>query len=136
MDADLKAMIHTDCSILLTRAFKGQTFTIFGEDGLGQHGRSDTFITARCLGITITLRDYTGRAVDVNDLLGEVDLVMEGYDARVHGLAITDKNLRISIDRHLDTVGITRDIIQWGDAASQGRSFINLIFNPAKLLLC
>lgn len=79
---------QTDCKILLDRALLNRPIWVFGEDGLGQHGRSNFPIQCFITDINVQLD---------SEQTGLVFIDLDAYDSQAHGHASTDRNLMCSL---------------------------------------
>jgi len=124
-------IVKQEMTVLLDRVFHAQDLTFFGEDGNGLYGQATYPVTAsvRCFDI-----DVVGCSDDTAEIEAYVRIFLNGYIASTHGHAITDQNLRISLDRLLDREQIDRDALTWARLDYQGETFICLAINANKLL--
>jgi hypothetical protein len=116
--------IKDDCIILLERALVGKTICAFGEDGCGKYGRSDTpmYFIVSCIAVSLESLDLTTKSP-----MGKLFINLDGYDANVHGHALTDVNFEISLHKLLANENITPNAITWGDINDQTRD--NVVMN-------
>lgn len=124
--------ITESCQELLNNALKGKTLGMFGEDGNGQHGRSSYATYAYVNRVTVFLEaddhEHPG------DIHGIVEIDLSGYDSHVHGHAVTDQNLRFSLNDMLKKARIDPTCLDWGVLAMQGRRHITLSVDVVKLM--
>jgi hypothetical protein len=124
-------LIEQECTVMLDRLFHGETLTFFGEDGCGQHGRSDFPVHAKVLAYTVDIACFDD---DMTLIEAYVRLRLDGYNADQTGHAITDQNLRIALNRLLDREVVDHDALTWGPLDMQGRDVIVLQADVSKLL--
>lgn len=124
-------ILAADMAVLLDRVFTGNQLTFFGEDGAGQHGRSTFPVTCNITDFSVGVTTFSD---DVAEVEADVTISLDGYDSTVTGHAITDHNLRISLNKLLSAQEIDVDALDWADVASQGPDFIRLKINAQKLL--
>lgn len=105
---------------------------MFGEDGFGQYGRSDQVFRGAvgAYDISVTVDDDDNPS-DIHCLL---KLYVVGYDSRVHGHAITDRNLEICLDTTFKAYYIDPDSWDWADISMQGNDYIALNIDIPKFL--
>lgn len=127
----IMAQIEEDCSVLLKRVFDDQTLTFFGEDGNGQHGRSTFPVTATVVGVDAIIQTLSD---DTSEVEAFCFLVLSGYDARVTGHAMTDRNLRIALNVLLKAHDIEPGALEWAPVERQDDHTIVLKINVEKLL--
>lgn len=118
-----------DCCILLDRVFMGAELVLFGEDGLGKHGRALQPIF--CNVKSVFANNLTE---DDGITTGHVRLSLTNYDSTVTGHAITDANLRISLNQLLQKHSISPASVDWGPIQLQGTESILLTFDADKLV--
>lgn len=120
-----------DCTVLLERALLGKTIAVFGEDGNGLHGRSDTpkFFVVESLRVELQ-PDNSSPSM----FRGEVQIYLSGYSSDECGHICTDKNFDISIGELLAAASIDKSIFSWSDLSLQGRKSVNLTIDVPKLL--
>lgn len=123
--------IEQDCSIIIDRVFRGRSLTFFGEDGNGRHGRSTFPVTAKVAATSTSIESFSD---DYSEIEAYTALVLDGYDARVTGHAITDQNLRISLNLLLQACSVDPDALDWGPLNLQDDHTIVLKVNAKKLL--
>jgi hypothetical protein len=98
-------LVQEDCRSLLERALLEKTVCAFGEDGFGKYGSSAFGAWYTIIAIEV--------AIYLHSEMGQVTFFLEGYDSRVTGHAMTDKNLEISLIQHLKAAGIDPDCFFW-----------------------
>lgn len=126
------SLIQYDIETLLSRAFIGQTLVGFGEDGCGSYGRSDTpgyFIPTDILAVVHVPDD----AISYADVEANIVIALDGYDADITGLLMTDRNIEISINECLKRNHMTCKW-WWDKVDHQGRGTITICINVAQLL--
>lgn len=123
--------IEQDCFIIIDRVFKGQSLTFFGEDGSGRHGRSTFPVTATVAATGVSIESFSD---DYTVIEAYARLVLNGYDARATGHAITDNNLRIALNLLLQAHSVEPDALDWAPADLQDDHTIVLKINVPKLL--
>jgi hypothetical protein len=127
----IRETIEQDCEVLLNRALSGKVLTIFGEDGNGSYGRSNFPVFAKVQDVVANV---------INDdltqfpILVRAQIFVSDYRATQYGLAITDENLRISLNSHFAQHEIKPNCWRWADATDQGVESISLIFDSELLL--
>jgi hypothetical protein len=123
--------LKDECIVLLDRVLTGETLVFFGDDGLGQHGRSAFPVTARVRCFDFDILSFSD---DTSQIEAHVRIFLEGYNSDSTGHAITDMNLRINLDRLLDRECIDRGALGWAPVELQGKDFITLTVDVQKLL--
>jgi len=123
--------IADECVTLLDRVFSGETLVFFGEDGGGQHGSSTFPVRAR---VRCFQFDMVAFSDDTAEIEAYVRVFLDGYFSDVTGHAITDRNLRINLDRLLDREVIDRGALDWARLEYQGGDYITLKVDVTKLL--
>lgn len=124
--------IRRDCVVLLERALLHNQLVMFGEDGCGQHGRAEFPVYSEVTAISVNLTADDND--DPSDIHGIVILHMPDYDAGRQGHAMTDQNLRISLNRCLDAAAIDRAAIDWADISLQGQQAVVLSIDVSLLM--
>lgn len=124
--------IREDCEILLNRAFAGKQLYMFGEDGNGQYGKRDfaLFCDVICISVSATAEEDD----HPSDVQGIVKIYLANYDASVHGHAITDQNLRFSLNELLSAQDIDPEALEWGDISIQENDGVTLSINVSLLM--
>lgn len=126
-------MLREDIQILVSRMLRtSDELFMFGEDGLGQHGRSDQVFRG-----PVALYDVSVTADDdeePSDIHCLLKLYVAGYDASIHGHAITDRNLEICLDMKFKQEDIDPDAWDWAHLSMQGNDYIALNIDVAKFL--
>lgn len=120
-----------DMVILLDRALTGQSLTFFGEDGGGRYGASSFHVTHRISAFDVQVTTFSD---DVAEVQAELRIFLDGYSSSVSGHAVTDGNLRISLNNLLRAQDIEAAALDWADISKQGSDFICLSINAQKLL--
>lgn len=124
--------IREDCEILLRRALLHKTIFMFGEDGNGKHGRNEFPIYSEISSIGVSIRsDDEDNPIDID---ATIRLHLPDYDSTLTGHAITDQNLRISLNMLLKAADIDVECLQWADVSEQGVKYIALTIDVDKLL--
>ena len=126
------SLLHDDVEILMQRALTGAKLTMFGEDGNGKHGVSTFPVTATVRSISIYLS--ADNEDDCDNLTGAVELYLDGYDASITGHAITDANLRISLNMLLKAQSIDPAVLNWHEIGYQQTNSIMLKIDVPLLL--
>jgi hypothetical protein len=124
--------IAEDCTTLLERALLNKTVFMFGEDGNGRHGRSEFPVYSEISEIRVFLSSDDDD--NPSDVHGIVQLHLPDYDCTVHGHAITDQNLRISMNMLLQAACIDVDALTWADISQQGLHSVAFSIDVEKLL--
>lgn len=125
------AEIHTDCQTLLSRVLQDAKLTFFGEDGMGDYGRSTFPVTATVRSVNF---DIESHADDLSSFTAFVYLLLDGYDAKQHGHAVTDRNLRISLDMLLSSYHVDPACLDWAPVEMQSDHTIVLTVDVPELL--
>lgn len=124
--------IAEDCKTLLERALLHKTLFMFGEDGNGQYGKAEFPVYSEVSEVFVSLKaDDDDNPSDVH---GIVRLTLPDYDSTVHGHAITDQNLRISMNILLQAALIDPLALTWADITQQGLRSIAFSIDVEKLL--
>jgi hypothetical protein len=126
-------ILREDVVILVSRMLRSNDEVfMFGEDGLGQHGRSDQVLRGQValFDVSVTVDDEDNPS-DIHCLL---KLYVTGYDSRVHGHAITDNNLKICLDMKFKQEAIDPDAWDWAHLSMQGNDYIALNLDIPKFL--
>ena len=110
-------IVAADIALLLRRIFDGKTITYFGADGLGKYGRSDYPQTSFVNEFDLTLRCDDADDPQVFDC--KVKLLLSGYDAKVTGHVMTDKNFRIGLDQLCTAEAVDPAAFDWADLSDQ-----------------
>ena len=112
---DLASDIIDDAMILLERALLGKQVYGFGEDGLGEHGRSYFAQTYEICALEVILPavgdDDDNVSYDVDEMW--VELSLTDYDAELQGHLMTDRNFKLSIDKLLKAADIDTCALTW-----------------------
>jgi hypothetical protein len=126
-------MLREDVQILISRMLRsGDELFMFGEDGCGQHGRSDMVLRGQVALFDVSVTaDDDDEPSDIHCLL---KLYVTGYNAGVHGHAITDKNLQICLDMMFKREHLDPDSWDWAHLSMQGNDYIALNLDIPKLL--
>lgn len=123
--------LKDECIVLLDRVLTGEMLVFFGDDGCGLYGRSPFPVTARVRCFDFELVAFSD---DASEIEAYVRIFLDGYNSDDTGHAVTDKNLRINLDRLLDREHIERDALTWAPERYQGRDYITLTVDVQKLL--
>lgn len=125
------SLLQEDCVVLLERALLNRRVSAFGEDGLGQHGASDTPRFFRVEAVFVELEaDHDD---DPSLLAGSAQLFLEGYDAADVGHICTDANFMISVNAHLAAAGV-EPCLAYSAVEDQGVHYVQLDIDVGKLL--
>lgn len=124
-------LLKEEIIILLDRVFHAQALTFFGADGGGQHGRSDTPKTCAIHAFDVEVITYCD---DVSEVEAVVRLFLDGYRASEFGHAVTDRNLRINLNRLLAIEHIEPESLDWAPIQLQGENFVCLKIDAQRLL--
>ena len=132
MTTSVRMLIEEDCILLLERALIRQTLCAFGEDGEGQHGRSDIphYYDVVDLRVNIEADDDDSPTV----VSGNVIICLRGYDADVTGHIMTDKNFDISLKKVLTAAGISAKSLVWASLSEQTRGAVVFQIDIGELL--
>jgi len=132
MGTSVRMLIEEDCILLLERALLRQTLCAFGEDGLGQYGKSDTphYYTVVDLRVNIEADDDHQPTV----ICGTVSICLRGYDADVVGYIQTDKNFDISLNAALIAGGLSAKSLIWASVSEQAHGCVTFYIDVAELL--
>ena len=125
-------LIEEDCIIALERALLGKTLCAFGEDGLGQHGRSDSphYYDVVDVNVHIDADDDDSPTI----VSGGLIVTLLGYDSNVTGHIMTDGNFDISLGDALEAAGLSRQCLAWAPLSAQGRSSVVFHIDVGELL--
>jgi hypothetical protein len=125
--------LRDDIQILVSRMLRtDDALFMFGEDGCGQHGQNSQVFRGQ-----VGLYDVACSAdddEDPSDIHCLLKLYVVGYDARVLGHAITDKNLEICLNQMFVREAYDIDSWDWAHISMQGDDYIALNLDVAKLL--
>jgi hypothetical protein len=124
--------LRQDCRILLERAMLGKTIFMFGEDGNGKHGKSEFPRYCKITGVGVSMQADDDDSP--SDIHAVAQLRLEGYDSEIHGHAITDTNLRISLNMLMKDGAIDPACLDWADITLQDRHAIVLELDVGMLL--
>ena len=132
MTTSVKMLIEEDCTVLLERALIRQTLCAFGEDGFGQHGRSDIphYYDVVDLRVNIEADDDHQPTV----VSGTVSICLRGYDADKVGHIQTDRNFDISLNAALSAAGISTKSLMWAPIDEQAHGCVTFYLDVAELL--
>jgi hypothetical protein len=125
--------IREDMNVLFSRVFPpGEILSMFGEDGNGAYGRSEfpLFCQVRFFNVFATADDED----TPSDIYGLLRIYLDGYNSLVTGHAITDANLRISLNLALQKHAIDPTCLDWGAVCEQGGDYIALSIDVPKLM--
>jgi hypothetical protein len=121
--------LTSDATILFTRALLNKEVSCFGEDGNGLHGTND-----RAKFFTVdSLRVIINEDIDEN-LTGILQFHLDGYHEAQCGAAVTDNNLRISLNKLFAAEIIDSKDWSWAPLKDQGDEFVAINFDVYKVL--
>lgn len=126
-------LLCEDIQVLISRMLhENAELFMFGEDGLGQYGRSDHVFRSNVLRFDVSVTaDDDEYPSDIHCLL---KLYVTGYDSQVQGHAATDGNLKICLDMKFKEWSMDTDAWDWAHITMQGRDYIALNLDVPKLL--
>lgn len=128
-------VLADDCTVLLERALLGQKVCAFGLDGCGLYGKSDIahwFEIDLIVDVIVECDDIFAAGKYAS---GCITLSLKGYDARVTGDIMTDKNFDISIAKLLKAENIDPACLSWPATNSeQGNWCVTMMIDVPKLL--
>lgn len=124
MAQDTLAQMHSDCSILLNRAFIGKTIYDLGIDG-----QSDQGTNFAIRDVQFILSIHSTGILTSTAYLNFTGCMSSGYKHLTSSLNATRSINACLADQHIDS-----DCWAWADLAEQGSEYITLTIYPFKLL--
>lgn len=112
----IQAELENDAKILLERAFLGKTLAMFGQDGNGRYGQDYWARYCKVIAARALIINYSD---DFSDISARAVLLLDNYSAAQHGHAMTDVNLRLSLDKLLKEQAIDPQCLSWSTVEEQ-----------------
>lgn len=121
--------IAFDCAVLLNRALLNQGVWCFGADGLGSYGTSEFPVPYVITDIAVSIDTDTEGEHE-----GIFWLFLTPYSCHDHGHAVTDKNLELSVKKHLTAAVIDPSCVWYSSLSDQLEDAVAFRLDVKKLL--